>query len=45
MTVIIASPLSSGYVSMQYVIQMVTVADVAAERTNAANASPNPKPY
>lgn len=27
---------------MQYVIAMVTVADVAAERTKAANARPNP---
>lgn len=41
-TVIIASPLNSGYVSMQYVIVLVTVAEVAAERTNAENASPNP---
>ena len=41
-TVIMASPLKSGYVSMTYVMQMVTVTHVAADSTNAANASPNP---
>lgn len=42
-TVIIASPLRSGYVSIQYVIQVVIVAALAAAWTNAANASPNPR--